>query len=75
MNRKLTWSKEWHENLRLEVAMAEHKATVCALGAARVIGVLFGQIVTIAAATNCLCWQGHERRHLDEVWYLKLLGR
>jgi hypothetical protein len=52
MNRKLTWSKEWHENLRREVEMVKHKASICALGAASVIGVLFGQIVTIDAATN-----------------------
>ena len=35
-----------------EVAMTERKAKLPARGAARIIGALFGQIVTLDAATN-----------------------
>jgi hypothetical protein len=50
MNRKLTWLREWHENMGLEVETSERTATVCAAAAATVIGELFGEIVTLAAA-------------------------
>jgi hypothetical protein len=52
MNRKLTSSRKRHENVLPEVTMTKRGATLCARGAAFVIGVFFGQIVTLGAAIN-----------------------